>query len=92
VVLVSVLTGCAVARTGTAPVAGGALPSPAAPGRDSLHITVVYPAVTDIIQAYDSAFLFGSVRGGSGGPVHLGSTAVGARAPERRLDRLAAAA
>jgi len=72
VVLVSVLTGCAVARTGTAPVAGGALPSPAAPGRDSLHITVVYPAVTDIIQAYDSAFLFGSVRGGSGGPVHLG--------------------
>jgi len=72
VVLVSVLTGCAVARTGTVPVAGGALPSPAAPGRDSLHITVVYPAVTDIIQAYDSAFLFGSVRGGSGGPVHLG--------------------
>jgi len=72
VVLVSVLTGCAVSRTGTAPVAGGALPSPAAPGRDSLHITVVYPAVTDIIQSYDSAFLFGSVRGGSGGPVHLG--------------------
>ena len=71
-VLVSVLTGCAVSRTGTAPVAGGALPSPAAPGRDSLHITVVYPAVTDIIQSYDSAFLFGSVRGGSGGPVHLG--------------------
>ena len=71
-VLVSVLTGCAVARTATAPVAGGALPSPAAPGRDSLHVTVVYPAVTDIIQSYDSAFLFGSVRGGSGGPVHLG--------------------
>ena len=70
--LVSVLTGCAVARTGTAPVAGGAAPSPAAPGRDSFHITVVYPAVTDIIQSHDSVFLLGSVRGGAGGPVHLG--------------------
>ncbi|HLB81565.1 MAG TPA: hypothetical protein VJJ54_00620, partial [Gemmatimonadales bacterium] len=72
VFLVSVMTGCAVARTGTAPVAGGAAPSPAAPGRDSFHITVVYPAVTDIIQSHDSLFLLGSVRGGAGGPVHLG--------------------
>src|SRR5438034_4116800 len=70
--LISVVTGCAVARTGTAPVAGGAAPSPAAPGRDSFHITVVYPAVTDIIQSHDSLFLLGSVRGGGGGPVHLG--------------------
>src|SRR5207249_8603279 len=52
--------------------AGGAAPSPAAPGRDSFHITVVYPAVTDIIQSHDSVFLLGSVRGGTGGPVHLG--------------------
>jgi N-acetylmuramoyl-L-alanine amidase len=72
VLLVSVVTGCAVSRSGTAPVSGGALPSPAAPARDSLHIAVVYPAVTDVIQSHDSAFLFGAVRGGSGGPVHLG--------------------
>jgi len=69
--LASVLTGCAVPRSGTAPVAGGALPSPAAPTRDSLQIAVVYPAVTDIIQSHDSAFLFGAVRGGGGAPVHL---------------------
>src|SRR5207244_12020541 len=55
--LVSVVTGCAVPHSGTAPVAGGALPSPAAPTRDSLQIAVVYPAVTDIIQSHDSAFL-----------------------------------
>ncbi len=72
VFLVSVVTGCAVARTGTTPVAGGAAPSPAAPGRDSFHITVVYPAVSDVIQSHDSVFLLGSVRGGAGGPVHLG--------------------
>ena len=59
-------------RSATAPVSGGALPSPAAPARDSLQIAVVYPAVTDVIQSHDSAFLFGAVRGGSGGPVHLG--------------------
>jgi N-acetylmuramoyl-L-alanine amidase len=72
VLLVSVVTGCAVSRSATAPVSGGALPSPAAPARDSLQIAVVYPAVTDVIQSHDSAFLFGAVRGGSGGPVHLG--------------------
>ena len=69
--LVSVVTGCAVPRSGTAPVVGGARPSPAAPARDSLQIAVVYPAVTDVIQSHDSAFLFGAVRGGGGAPVHL---------------------
>jgi N-acetylmuramoyl-L-alanine amidase len=68
---VSVVTGCAVPRSGTAPVAGGARPSPALPARDSLQIAVVYPAVTDVIQSHDSAFLFGAVRGGGGAPVHL---------------------
>src|SRR4029077_12328562 len=58
-------------RSGTAPVVGGALPSPAAPARDSLQIAVVYPAATDVIQSHDSAFLFGAVRGGGGAPVHL---------------------
>src|SRR3989454_983499 len=71
VMLVSVVTGCAVPRSGTAPVAGAARPSPAAPARDSLQIAVVYPAVTDVIQSHDSAFLFGAVRGGGGAPVHL---------------------
>ena len=70
--LVSVVTGCAVSRSATAPVSGGALPSPVAPARDSLRIAVVYPAVTDVIQSHDSVFLFGAVRGGSGGPLRLG--------------------
>jgi len=72
VLLVSVVTGCAVSRSATAPVSGGALPSPVAPARDSLRIAVVYPAVTDVIQSHDSVFLFGAVRGGSGGPLRLG--------------------
>src|SRR6185437_2691560 len=72
VLLVSVVTGCAVSRSATAPVSGGALPSSVAPARDSLHIAVVYPAVTDVIQSHDSVFLFGAVRGGSGGPLRLG--------------------
>src|SRR2546427_8838555 len=69
--LASVVTGCAVPRSGTAPVSGGALPAPTAPVRDSLRIAVVYPAVTDVIQSHDSAFLFGAVRGARGA-VHLG--------------------
>jgi N-acetylmuramoyl-L-alanine amidase len=64
VLLVSVVTGCAVPRSGTAPASGGALPAPNASARDSLRITVVYPSPTDIIQSHDSAFLFGAVRGG----------------------------
>src|SRR3989441_1038451 len=71
VLLVSVVTGCAVPRSGTAPVSGGALPSPTPPARESLHIAVVYPAVTDVIQSHDSAFLFGAVQGARG-PVRLG--------------------
>ena len=66
VVLLSVVTGCAVPRAGTAP------PPPPAPvaARESLHISVVYPAATDILQSHDSAFVFGAVRGASG-PVRL---------------------
>jgi len=71
VLLVSVVTGCAVPRSGTSPVSGGPLPAPIAPVRDSLRIAVVYPAVTDVIQSHDSAFLFGAVRGGRGA-VRLG--------------------
>ena len=69
--LVSVVTGCAVPRSGTSPVSGAPLPAPIAPVRDSLRIAVVYPAVTDVIQSHDSAFLFGAVRGGRGA-VRLG--------------------
>jgi N-acetylmuramoyl-L-alanine amidase len=71
VLLVSFVAGCAVPRSGTAPVPGGALPSPAAPARESLQIAVVYPAVTDVIQSHDSTFLFGAVHGGRGGPTSL---------------------
>src|SRR2546426_9197186 len=76
--LVSVVTGCAVPRSGAAPVAAPAPPSPSPLARASLRTTVVYPAVTDVIQSHDSAFLFGAVRGGGGGEggagglVHLG--------------------
>jgi len=66
-VLASVVAGCAVSRAGSAPVpaAAGAAPS------ESLHVTVAYPAPTDVLEAHDSAFLFGAVRGARG-PVHLG--------------------
>ena len=74
--LVTLVTGCAGPRSGAAPVTATAPPSPSLSARDSLHVTVVYPAVTDVIQSHDSAFLFGVVRGGGGGaargPVHLG--------------------
>src|SRR2546430_4419602 len=71
--LASVVTGCAVPRSGTSPVSGAPLPAPIAPVRDSLRIAVVYPAVTDVIQSHDSAFLFGAVQGARG-PVRLGIT------------------
>jgi N-acetylmuramoyl-L-alanine amidase len=72
VLLASIMTGCAaVPRTGTAPIPAGAPPAPGAAQRDSLRIDVVYPAATDVLQAHDSAFLFGAVRGATG-PVHLG--------------------
>ena len=67
VLLASVVTGCAAPRTGTAPVPARAQPAPSAAARESLHADVVYPAVTDVIQSHDSAFLFGSVRGASAG-------------------------
>ena len=66
VLLASVVTGCAVPRAGTAPTPGRPAPAPAAAAPESLHITVVYPAATDVIQSHDSAFLFGAVRGGRG--------------------------
>ena len=61
------MAGCAVSRAGSAPVPAAA---PAAPS-ESLHVTVAYPAPTDVLQSHDSAFLFGAVRGARG-PVHLG--------------------
>jgi len=67
VVLASVVAGCAVARAGLAPVP--AVPTAARP--ESLRVTVVYPAPTDVLQSHDSAFLFGAVRGARG-PVALG--------------------
>src|SRR5947208_7151737 len=64
VVLLACAAGCASMRTGTPPGAGLPGASPAA--RESLHVTVTYPAATDVIQAHDSSFLFGTVRGGAG--------------------------
>ena len=65
-VLASVVAGCAASRAGIAPVAA----APAATRPESLHVTVVYPAPTDVVESHDSAFLFGAVRGARG-PVHL---------------------
>jgi len=62
VLLVTLVTGCAGPRSGAAPVTATAPPSPSLSARDSLQVTVVYPAVTDVIQSHDSAFLFGVVR------------------------------
>jgi len=67
VVLASVVAGCAVSRAGSAPVPA----VPLATRPESLHVTVVYPAPTDVLQSHDSAFLFGAVYGARG-PVHLG--------------------
>ena len=66
VLLAMAVTGCAAPRAGTAPIPGRPAPAPAANAPESLHITVVYPAATDVIQSHDSAFLFGAVRGGRG--------------------------
>src|SRR3989449_923093 len=57
--------GCATSRTGVAP----ARPT-TAPARAPLQLSIVYPGPTDVIQAHDSSFLFGAVRGGTG-PVTL---------------------
>ena len=66
-VLASVVAGCAVSRAGSAPVPA----APAPPRAESLHVSVVYPAPTDVVQSHDSAFLFGVVRGARGA-VRLG--------------------
>ena len=66
-VLASVVAGCAVSRAGSAPVPA----APAPPRAESLHVSVVYPAPTDVVQSHDSAFLFGAVRGARGA-VRLG--------------------
>src|SRR5207244_10476448 len=55
--------GCASARPRGVPARAGATPAPA---RESLHVSVQYPGPTDVIQARDSTFLFGAVRGGVG--------------------------
>src|SRR2546429_3944948 len=55
--------GCAGARPRGVPARAGAT---LAPGRESLHVSVVYPGSADVIQARDSTFLFGAVRGGVG--------------------------
>ena len=57
--------GCATSRTGVAP----ARPT-TAPARAPLQLSIVYPGPTDVVQAHDSCFLFGAVRGGAG-PVTL---------------------
>jgi N-acetylmuramoyl-L-alanine amidase len=57
--------GCATSRTGVAPARGTA-----APARVPLQLSIVYPGPTDVIQAHDSCFLFGAVRGAAG-PVTL---------------------
>src|SRR5260370_42442655 len=65
-VLLRVLPGGPVPRAATAPPP----PRPPVATRESLRINVVSPAATDILQSHDSAFVFGSVRGGSG-PLRL---------------------
>lgn len=71
VLLVCVITGCAGTRPGATPVPAGAPATPGAAAHESLHVAVVYPAATDVIQSHDSAFLFGAVRGARA-PVRLG--------------------
>src|SRR3989442_15667864 len=53
--------GCATLRTGVAPAR-----ATTAPARAPLQLSIVYPGPTDVIQAHDSSFLFGAVRGGAG--------------------------
>jgi N-acetylmuramoyl-L-alanine amidase len=70
------VTGCAAhpQRAGTSSVLPGAsaVPGRAPPAPDSLRISVVYPAASDVIQSHDSAFLFGAVRGTRGqGPATI---------------------
>ena len=63
-VLLICAAGCASRRSG-APAGAAPAGAPPAP-HESLHVTVTYPAATDVIQAHDSSFLFGTVRGGAG--------------------------
>src|SRR5205809_4268373 len=59
-VLLICAAGCASRRSG-APAGAAPAGAPPAP-HESLHVTVTYPAATDVIQAHDSSFLFGTVR------------------------------
>src|SRR5213592_834671 len=63
-VLLICAAGCASRRSG-APAGAAPAGAPPAP-HESLRVTVTYPAATDVIQAHDSSFLFGMVRGGAG--------------------------
>ena len=63
-VLLICAAGCASRRSG-APAGAAPAGAPPAP-HESLHVTVTYPAATDVIQVHDSSFLFGTVRGGAG--------------------------
>jgi len=52
-------------------------PTPAAASAESLRVTVEYPGPTDVLEAHDSAFLYGAVRGRAGATL----TVNGARVP-----------
>lgn len=63
--LVLSAAGCASTRPAVAPAGVRTAPARTTPG-ESLEIAVVYPKPTDLIQARDSSFLFGAVRGARG--------------------------
>ena len=64
---VSVLaaTACASGRSGAAPAPAAAPRALLALVRESLHVDVVYPGPSDVIEAHDSSFVYGAVRGGA---------------------------
>ncbi len=60
--MVLAAAGCASAGPRAAPGRAGVVPA----ATESLHITVVYPKASDLIQSHDSTFFFGAVLGGGG--------------------------
>src|SRR5205809_5502192 len=85
-VLLICAAGCASRRSG-APAGAAPAGAPPAP-HESLHVTVTYPAATDVIQAHDSSFLLGTVRGGAGpAGLSVNGTPVPVL-PSRGLDRV----